>query len=256
MSKTRIGNVTTSLCMRSAPKKSGTPKGKRDLPKHVAIVPDGNRRWAKRNGLPVIEGHRKGIAKIRNVLRWCREYGVDTLSMWGFSCDNLLRPKREVNGLFKLFDETLMSALRDAKKEDVRVRFFGRLSIFPARIRNRMMRLENESSTGRYALNLFLGYGGRQEIVDAVNALLKDCSRGKLRKVNEKIFSKYLYTTGISDPDLVIRTSGERRTSGFMPWQTVYSEYYFSKKLWPDFTKRDFVRALSSYSDRIRRFGR
>ena len=227
-----------------------------NVPKHVVIIPDGNRRWARRHGLPILEGHRRGIEKIRNVMNWCKEYGINYLSMWGFSSENFNRPRDEVIGLIKLFDEYLDKALEEVVGQDVRIKFYGRLDRFPKGIRGKMMALENESARGRYCLNLFLGYGGRQEIIDAVNRIISDVKRGRLRVVDEKTFSSYLYTSDLPDPDLVIRTSGELRTSGFMPWQTVYSEFWFTKKLWPDFTKQDFVRAIRSYAARERRFGR
>jgi len=223
-------------------------------PKHIAIIPDGNRRWAKKNKVPIPVAYDKGIDNIANVLKWCRKYKVRQLTMWGFSIENFMRDRREVKNLFGLFDKKLSEGLkRDYKKYGVRVRFLGKISNFPPQVREKMRKAEKDTETyGKYQLNLMLAYGGRQEIIDAVNRAL---SSG-VRKVDEKSFSNLLYTAGCPEPDLVIRTSGEMRTSGFLPWQSAYSEFHFSKKLWPDFSEKDFKKALDDYSRRKRKYGK
>lgn len=221
-------------------------------PKHVAIIPDGNRRWARKMGLSPVQGHDRGIDNIQNVLKWCRKYGVRELTMWGFSTENFLRDRSEVSGLISLFKKKLSEGLQeDYKKYKVRVRFLGRIQSFPRDVQKKMKQVEQETAKfGKYSLNLMLAYGGRQEILDAVNRALAE---GK-RKLDEKSFASLLYLP--DPPDLVIRTSGEVRTSGFLPWQSAYSEFHFSKKLWPDFHESDFRRALSDYAKRKRKYGK
>ncbi len=223
-------------------------------PKHIAIIPDGNRRWARRHRKPLLYGHEKGIENIGNVLKWCRRRRIRILSMWGFSTENFMRDKNEVEGLFSLFNQKLSEGLKkDYMKYGVRVRFIGRISEFPKEVREKMLKVEKDTSKNRkYALNLLLAYGGRNEIIDAVNRALSSGAK----RMDEKKFGDFLYTAGIPEPDLVIRTSGEVRTSGFMPWQSAYSEYYFSRKLWPDFGLREFSRALADYSRRKRKYGK
>lgn len=220
-------------------------------PKHIAIIPDGNRRWAKRHGATKLEAYDKGIDNIANVLKWCKKYRITTLTMWGFSTENFLRDRQEVKGLFSLFSKKLSEGLkRDYKKYGARVRFLGKISSFPRDVQEKMKKAEEDTEkNGKYTLNLMLAYGGRQEIIDAVNRAVVAG-----RKVDEKKFSSFLYLK--ESPDLVIRTSGEVRTSGFLPWQGAYSEYYFSKKLWPDFNEREFKRALADYARRMRKYGK
>jgi undecaprenyl diphosphate synthase len=223
-------------------------------PKHIAIIPDGNRRWAAAHGVSVPSAYGKGIDNIANVLKWCRKNKIRMLSMWGFSTENFTRDRDEVKNLFHLFDKKLSEGLKkDYKKYGVRVRFLGQIHKLPRDVRQKMRKAEEDTAkNSRYQLNLLLVYGGRQELLDAINRLL---SAGE-RKIDEQKFSSYLYTAGIPDPDLVIRTSGEIRTSGFLPWQSAYSEFYFSKKLWPDFNESEFLRALKEYSRRKRKYGK
>ncbi|MCX8197343.1 MAG: polyprenyl diphosphate synthase [Candidatus Micrarchaeota archaeon] len=220
-------------------------------PKHVAIIPDGNRRWAKKHKVSKMKAYEKGIDNIANVLKWCKKYNIKTLTMWGFSTENFMRDKKEVKGLFELFDKKLAEGLKhDYKKYKAQVRFLGNLEAFPKALQEKMRKAEQETAKNtKYRLNLLLAYGGRQEILDAVNRAIR---MGK--EVSEKEFEQLLYLQDC--PDLVIRTSGEIRTSGFLPWQTAYSEYYFCKKLWPDFSEKDFVLALKEYARRKRKYGR
>ena len=224
------------------------------MPHHIAIIPDGNRRWAKKNRVSIPYAYDRGITHIADVLKWCRKHRIRTLTMWGFSTENFMRDRNEVRGLFLLFNKKLSEGLKeDYKKYGVRVRFLGRISSLPKEVQEKMRKVEADTENGRkYQLNLLLAYGGRQELLDAVNRALSE----RRRKLDERAFSSLLCTAGISEPDLVIRTSGEMRTSGFLPWQSAYSEFYFSKKLWPDFGARDFSRALSEYSHRKRKYGK
>jgi undecaprenyl diphosphate synthase len=225
------------------------------IPNHIAIIPDGNRRWAKKMGLSTQEGYSKGIEHIGDVLKWCKESDVRMLTMWGFSTDNFKRDKAEVSGLFDLFKDNLKKALESDEKNryEVRVRFFGRINLFPSEIQKMIKKAEEMSSkNSKYQLNLLLSYGGKEEIVDAVNSIIRE----GVKEVDEETIANHLYTAGVPDPDLIIRTSGEQRLSGLMPWQSAYSEFYFSEKLWPEFSKEDFKEALEIYAKRKRRYGK
>ena len=227
-------------------------------PQHLAIIPDGNRRWAKQHGLPVIEGHRVGIDKLKDVMGWCRDFEVRMVTLWGFSMENFDRDRGEVELLMKLF-ETKLNEINNEEvhQNKIRVRVFGRKELLTKKVREKIEQFEKETENyDRYFVNILLAYGGKQEIVDACNSILEDFKDGKLKSVTEKNFPTYLYTPGLPDPDLVIRTSGEQRISGLMPWQTSYSELYFCPKLWPDFSKQDLKDALEDYESRKRRFGK
>jgi undecaprenyl diphosphate synthase len=226
-----------------------------EVPKHIAVIPDGNRRWSESKGLSRQEGYRIGIEHIGDVLKWCKAAGVEIVTMWGFSTDNFKRDREEIHGLFELFKKNLLEGLstRDEEGKTIRVRFLGRRHLFPKDIATLFDKIEEKTKDrGPYQLNLLLSYGGREEIVDAVNEIIAE---GK-KEVDERTISEHLYTRGMPDPDLVIRTSGEQRLSGLMPWQSCYSEFYFSEKLWPDFSREDFEKALETYAKRKRRFGR
>jgi undecaprenyl diphosphate synthase len=227
-----------------------------DKLKHIAIIPDGNRRWGKIHGISREEAYRIGIEKIGDVAKWCRDEGIQILTMWGFSTENFQRDPDEIKKLFRLFSQNLEEAIKrkdEAGKYDVRIRFLGRVDLFPQEIQGMFREVERLSSKNEgHQLNLLLAYGGRAEIVDAINELI----RKGAKEVDEEAISSCLYTSGIPDPDLVIRTSGERRLSGLLPWQTAYSELYFCDKLWPDFDKEDFLNALDFYKNAGRRFGK
>jgi len=222
------------------------------VPNHVAIIMDGNGRWARRKGLPRVEGHRKGAEVVENVVRWSAEFGIKYLTLYTFSTENWRRPKEEVEFLFSLLVEKLETKAPELIKENVRLRFMGRLEDLPEKLKNKCRETE-EMTKSNDGLNLIiaLNYGGRAEIVDAVERILKE----GVTEVNEEGFRKYLYLPDVPDPDLIIRTSGEMRLSNFLLWQSAYSELYFTEKLWPDFTKDDFTKALEDYSKRERRFG-
>ncbi len=225
-------------------------------PGHIAIIPDGNRRWAVKKGISKQEGYAIGIRKIGDILKWCKAEDIRMLTMWGFSTDNFKRDRAEVGTLFELFKENLRKAIDsdDSNKRELRVRFFGRINLFPREMQEMIKKAEEATAGGqrKYQLNLLLSYGGREEIVDAVNAIISSGAK----EADEKMISDHLYTAGLPDPDLIIRTSGEQRLSGLMPWQSCYSEFYFCKKLWPDFSKKDFLAALADYEGRKRRYGK
>jgi undecaprenyl diphosphate synthase len=213
------------------------------------------RRWSEKHGKSRQEGYAIGIRHIGDVMKWCKQHDVHMLTMWGFSLENFQRDKSEIGQLFELFKQNLREAIEgdEKNKHELRVRFFGRLHLFPREIQEMIKKAEQLSSkNSKHQLNLLLSYGGRAEIIDAVNTILKE----GYKEVDEKIVSEHMYTKDIPDPDLIIRTSGEQRLSGLLPWQSVYSEFYFSKKLWPDFGKKDFEAALKQYAKRKRRFGK
>ena len=213
-----------------------------------------NRRWAREKGLSKREGYARGIEKIDEVLKWGKEANMEMLTMWGFSSDNFQRDSSEIGELFELFKINLQKVMRSDDKNDVKIRFFGRLSLLPKEVQFMIKKVEEESGKNntKHQLNLLLSYGGRNEIIDAVNSIISE----GLEKVDEQTISNHMYTKGLPDPDLIIRTSGEQRLSGLMPWQTCYSEFYFSKKLWPEFNKEDFHAALDEYAKRKRRYGK
>ena len=220
---------------------------------HTATI---NRRWGELNGVSKQEAYETGIRKISDVLSWCQEEEIPMITMWGFSTENFKRDSDEISSLFGLFEKDLFTMLtrRDALlKKDIRIRFLGRTSLFPKKIADLFAKVE-ETTKGaqKYSLNLLLAYGGRTEIVDAANAAIKEGAT----QLDEETLSRHMYTAGLPDPDLIIRTSGEKRLSGFLPWQTVYSEIYFSDKLWPDFSREDFSDAINFYEKTQRRFGK
>lgn len=225
---------------------------------HLAFIPDGNRRWAKKHGVPALSGHEKGIDRLGGVLKWCRAHKIRMVSFWAFSSENFDRDRGEVEGLFRAFETRLQKVMKEAEfeKYEVRVRFIGERSRFPFRIREGMARVERETARfSKYYVNLFIGYGGRAELVQMARRIAKDFANHP-EKIDEHALAARLWTAGLPDPDLIIRTSGEQRISGFLPFQSVYSELYFCKKLWPDFGKKDLDAALNEFHRRRRRWGK
>jgi tritrans,polycis-undecaprenyl-diphosphate synthase [geranylgeranyl-diphosphate specific] len=230
------------------------------MPRHVAIIMDGNRRMAHAWGVLPWEGHRMGAEKLREVLDWCTDLGIQTVTAYSFSSENFQRPPEELEHLFDLFEEYFYLAAEDEKihRMRARVRAIGRVDRFPERVRKAIRTAEERTKDYTdFNLNLAIAYGGRQEVLDAVRKIAEDVRKGKrdLETITEETFSQYLYTNGIPDPDLIIRTSGEERISGFLLWQSAYSELYFCESFWPGFRKIDFLRALRTYQQRERRFG-
>ena len=223
-------------------------------PRHVAIIADGNRRWARERGLPVLAGHIQGIEAIRPIVRRARDAGVDTLSVYTFSTENWARPEDEVSGLFGLIDGAVRQYTDELIDEGVRVRIIGRLHEAPADVQRSIRSAEDRTSGGtRMTLNICFNYSGRAEIVDAARALL--AARADPNAIDEAHFAEHLYTAGQPDVDLVIRTGGDKRTSNFLLWQAAYAELVFCAKFWPDFDDADFDEALAEYVRRDRRFG-
>ena len=222
------------------------------LPKHIAIVMDGNGRWAKKRGLPRIMGHRAGAKTVRLIVEVCAKLGIKALTLYAFSTENWGRPAGEVSGLMKLFEKYLVSELENMKDKNIHLRMIGEISRLPHATREKLKKviLQTEKNTG-LILNLAVNYGSRQEIVRAVNLALEN----KPSKIEESDISGNLYTAGMPDPDLVIRTSGEKRISNFLLWQIAYSEFYFTEVLWPDFKAEDLHEAIIDFQKRDRRFG-
>jgi short-chain Z-isoprenyl diphosphate synthase len=229
-------------------------------PQHIGIIMDGNRRFARNLGASdVALGHRVGADKLREMLDWCFERNIPVVTVWGFSIDNFQRDGDEVNALFELFERKTreMVTSRDLHDNQVRVRFIGRRDLLPESLQDAIR--EVETVTGKYQrfiLNIALAYGGREEIADAFRERNGRSLDDAIQEFTPKVLERYLYTSGLPEPDLIIRTSGEVRLSGFMLWQSANSEYYFCDTHWPAFRKIDFLRALRSYDLRQRRFGR
>ncbi len=228
------------------------------MPRHIAIIMDGNGRWAKKRGLPRTAGHSAGAESFRRVANYCRTLGVEYLTVYAFSTENWKRSAEEVSGIMKLLGKYLREALKDMEKNHVRFRFFGDLSRLSPELRQ--LCLDAQSRSEEYhevQVNFCLNYGGRDEIVRAARAFAADVAAGKrgAGELTEDMLSDYLDSAGVPDPELVIRPSGEQRTSNFLPWQTAYSEFVFMDVLWPDFSPEDLDRAIEEYARRNRRFG-
>jgi undecaprenyl diphosphate synthase len=232
---------------------------KGNLPAHVAIIMDGNGRWARRRGLPRVAGHRAGIKSVREAVKGCGNLGIDYLTLYTFSVENWKRPVREVNALMRFLSETLKKETEELDRNNVRLRVIGRLHDLPRRVQGELEKATDRLS-GNTGLNLVLAlsYAGRAEILDAVNRIAQLAREGRLakRKIDDRVFSSYLYTNGIPDPDLLIRTSGEMRISNFLLWQIAYSELWITETLWPDFRRKHLYEAILDYQERERRFGR
>ncbi|MEM2875045.1 MAG: polyprenyl diphosphate synthase [Candidatus Hadarchaeales archaeon] len=231
------------------------------IPEHIAIILDGNRRYARDAGLDPLHGYLLGARKLEEVLEWCQELGIKHVTVYAFSTENFERSEGEVNLLMDLFRRKFCEAARDPRihRYRIRIRAIGDLNRLPESVRKAI--LEAESATEGYnghTLNLAVGYGGRTELAQAVRRICERIERGELKpeQVDEELIGKHLYTSDLPDPDLVIRTSGEERLSGFLLWQSAYSELYFCEANWPEFTKLDFLRAIRTYQNRERRFGR
>ncbi|MDD5449114.1 MAG: isoprenyl transferase [Candidatus Omnitrophica bacterium] len=228
------------------------------IPTHIAIIMDGNGRWARERRLPKIVGHRKGAEAIREILKACAEFGVNYLTLYAFSTENWKRPKGEVGALMRLLEAQLNREIRNLMKNGVRFNVIGRIADLPERLQSKIKRsMELTRANTGVVLTLALSYGSRAEIIDGIKKILDDMEQGRLKKedIDEESFGRYLYTNGMPDPDLLIRTSGEMRVSNFLLWQISYSEFYVTKKLWPDFRKKDLERAIEEYKKRRRRYG-
>lgn len=229
-----------------------------NMPKHIAIIMDGNRRWAKNRMLPVKLGHKQGAETLKKIVRHANKIGLGYITVYAFSTENWKRSQEEVNALMSLLESYLEDFSKEADTENIVIRVLGDLSALSEslqeKIRETIERTKNNTGT---IFNIALNYGGRNEIVNAVQEISKEIIDGKLKPedINENVISEHLYTKNDPDPDLLIRTSGELRLSGFLPWQSVYSEFIFLEKLWPDFTSEDLDMAIEEFKKRNRKFG-
>jgi undecaprenyl diphosphate synthase len=228
------------------------------LPSHVAIIMDGNGRWANRRNLPRVAGHRAGVEAVRASVETCARLGIPVLTLYAFSTENWKRPRGEVDTLWRLLDHYVVEELPNLIEHGIRLRAIGRIEPLPVQVRRRIAEAERGTAHNRGLLvNLALNYSGRAEIVDAVNAALEAAGRRgrKGASIDEELLAAHLYTAGLPDPDLLIRTSGEMRLSNFLLWQIAYSELYVTETLWPDFRRSDLLEAILDYQRRDRRFG-
>lgn len=237
--------------------KSGT------MPKHIAIILDGNRRWASERLLESWIGHRHGAEQVNQLLDWCLDMGVQCVTLYSFSTENFTRAPREVEEIFHIAEKKLHEILTDERicKNRIRVKVIGRVGLLPKKLQELIREVEAATETyGNQFLTIALAYGGRAEIVDATKKIAESVKKGELpiEKINEDVFEKFLYTSHMPnpDPDLIIRTSGEERLSGFLLWQSAYSELCFLDLFWPDFRRIDLLRAVRTYQRRKRRFGK
>ncbi len=227
------------------------------MPRTIAIIPDGNRRWARTHRLSVLNGYDKGVKKFISFSEWCMQYGINNIVVWAFSTENFDRKNNEKNTLFSLYSRVAndRSIIKRLHRNRTRFRVVGDTARLPASLKRSLARLENETKCYKErVINMLIGYGGKADIIHAVKKAVRNLNSAAM--VSEEAIQRYLLSNAVPEIDFVIRTSGEKRLSGFMPWQTEYSELYFSKRLWPDFTRDDLRNALADYRRRQRRFGR
>jgi len=232
-----------------------------DIPRHLAIIMDGNRRYALYQGMDIREGHKIGGDKLEEVVKWCHEIGIEGLTVFAFSTDNFKRPREEVEHLMDLFEKDLNKLAEDKRthENEVRIRVIGQIEKLPERVVEAARKaMEMTKHYKKHYFNIAIGYGGREEIVDAVRKIAQDVKEGRVKPedINKEMISSYLYTSETPDPDLILRTSGEERISNFLLWQLAYSEFYFSDVYWPALKKTDFLEVIRSYQRRQRRYGK
>lgn len=229
------------------------------LPRHIAVIMDGNGRWANQRGLPRIMGHRRGVDTLKSLLRCCKDWGIESLTAYAFSTENWGRPLEEVDFLMTLFERVLRRELDEMMTEGVQIRFVGDLKALPPSLQSEIQRaVEATQANKSIQFVVATNYGGRWEILQACRQIATQVQQGKLavEDIDESLFASHLYTAGICDPDLLIRTSGEMRVSNFLLWQVAYAELYVTDTLWPDFDRAELHQALQNYQQRHRRFGR
>ena len=227
-----------------------------NLPRHIAIIMDGNGRWAKRRGLPRTAGHAAGAETFRRVATYCKEIGLEYLTVYAFSTENWKRPAEEVAAIMGLLEKYLLEAIEQMERDKVKMQFFGDTSVLSPRLRELIARTAEISTHFEGCqVNICLNYGGRDEILRAARRYAEDVAAGRDNDVGEADFGSYLYSAGVPDPDLIIRPSGEYRLSNFLLWQAAYAELYFTDVLWPDFDEHQVNRAIAAYQHRDRRFG-
>jgi len=229
-----------------------------EIPEHIAVIMDGNRRWAKQKNLPAKMGHREGALRVIDLVRTCGDIGVKFLSVYAFSTENWNRDKKEIDYLMNLLVEFVFNELNTLHKNDVKITMMGNIEDLPDKTRIEVERaVELTKNNKTLHLNIALSYGSRNEIVNAVKNIIKDYENNKIdiEEINEESFKKYLFTNDMPDPDLLIRTSGELRLSNFLLYQLAYTEFYFTEVLWPDFNKNELIKAIENYQQRKRRYG-
>lgn len=236
-------------------------KEKGNIPTHLAVIMDGNRRFARQLGLEEESGHMKGREKLEEMLDWCTKLGVEILTVYAFSTENFKRDSKEVRNLMKMFKKNFRKAAEDERVHDkeIKIQAIGNIEELPPDVKESISYAEEKTKDyDNYFFNIAVGYGGRQEIVQAIQKVAEEVKRGELdvEDINEKVFANRLYTSDFPDPDLILRTSGEERISNFLLWQSAYSELYFTDVYWPGFRKIDFLRAVRSYQNRKRRKGK
>ena len=222
-----------------------------DRLQHVAFIMDGNGRWAKKRGMPREFGHKHGAETFKRIGRYCESIGLKYMTVYAFSTENWKRPQKEVDTIMKLLDEYMDACLREMDGDNVHLRFIGNLSVFPEELREKMEKLDRATAHKPFLLNVAVNYGGREELAHAFNELMR---AGK-REITEEEIGKYLYTSDCPDPDLIVRTGGDYRTSNFLLWQSAYAEYYFTNVLWPDLSPKEVDKAINSFYGRQRRYG-
>lgn len=229
----------------------------KNLPLSIAVIPDGNRRWALSHKLSIMRGYSYGVSKFIDFSEWCLGYGINSISVWAFSTENFRRNTNEVSALFGIYKKVAKDRkiIKRLHENATRLNIIGNRSLMPKDLLSLLRNIERETMQyTEHTINMLIGYGGRDDILHAVKGIFKNI--GAAGRINDEAFRNYLISNSIPDIDFIIRTSGEQRLSGFMPWQSAYSELYFSKRLWPDFTRQDLHRALVDYSFRKRRFGK
>lgn len=230
----------------------------RVLPQHVAFIMDGNGRWANRRGLARIEGHRRGLRRVKDILQFALDTGIKYLTFYAFSTENWKRPQDEVLFLMEACERFISDELASLVKNDIRLKYLGRIAELPLSLQQTIERAcELTKNNKKLCVQLAFNYGSRAEIVDGVRSIAESVARGEIRPadIDEAMISRHLYTSGVPDPDLLVRTSGEMRLSNFLLWQACYTELYVTDKFWPDFDRREFLRALNVFRRRSRRFG-
>ncbi len=236
-------------------KKSDIPPVPQNIPVHVAIIMDGNGRWALKRGLPRLAGHRAGTENLRRIIRACVEFGIKYLTIYAFSTENWGRPHEEVDGLMRILEDVIDRELNELNEQGVQIRHLGRLDQLAPRLQSKVMDAVRQTQhNSRLVLNVAFNYGGRDEIVHAIQQIIKDGVAAE--EVTPELVSRYLYTAGVPDPDLIIRTSGELRISNFLIWQAAYSEWYVTPTFWPDFGKEELRKAIEAFARRDRRYGK
>ena len=225
------------------------------VPTHVAIVMDGNGRWASKRGLPRLAGHHAGTENLRRIIRASVEFGIKFLTIYAFSTENWNRPREEVDGLMRILEEVIDKELRELNEQGVQIRHLGRLDQLAPRLQKKVIHaVETTKQNSQLVLNVAFNYGGRDEVVQAVQHMIRD--EIPAEDITPELLSRYLYTAGVPDPDLIIRTSGELRISNFLIWQSAYSEWYVTSTFWPDFGREEFRKALAEFGGRERRYGK